>query len=163
LWIEDPPSVSRFLPEDSIEGAHPAKPAIPRVALLVEDSPTDVFVIKEALARTGLDLTVRVARDGEEALRYLREIAGNEKTPCPALVLLDLNLPKVAGFEVLKELRAKSRCQHTPVIVVTSSKTEQDRFAARRLGADEYFQKPKDLTEYMDLARLVRRVLGAPE
>jgi CheY-like chemotaxis protein len=131
--------------------------------LLVEDNPTDVFVIKEALERSGLDLNLRVASNGEEALRYLQGLAGSEKPSCPALVLLDLNLPKVGGIEVLRHLRGNSPCSSTPVIVVTSSTAETDRTAVRRLGAEAYFEKPTSLAAYMELGEVVKRILRAAE
>jgi len=108
--------------------------------LLVEDNPTDVFVIKEAIERSGLDLDLHLATNGEEALVYLQNLAKSEKPLCPALVLLDLNLPKIGGIEVLRKLRGSSPCNQTPVIVVTSSTAESDRAAVRRLGAEAYFQ-----------------------
>jgi CheY-like chemotaxis protein len=127
--------------------------------LLVEDNPTDVFVIKEAIERSGLDLNLRVARNGQEALHYLQDLARAEKPSCPALVLLDLNLPKVGGIEVLRKLRSSSPCSRTPVIVVTSSTAEADRAAVRRLGAEAYFQKPTSLAAYMELGEVVKRIL----
>ncbi len=131
--------------------------------LLVEDNPTDVFVIKEALERSGLDLNLHIASNGQEALLYLQELAGSEKPSCPALVLLDLNLPKVGGLDVLRHLRNSSPCNRTPVIVVTSSTAEADRAAVRRLGADAYFHKPTSLSAYMELAEVVKRLLGPAE
>lgn len=132
--------------------------------LVVEDNPTDVFVIKEVLEECGLDLRLHLASNGQEALTYFEELARDEKAFCPALVLLDLNLPKVAGVEVLKALRSSSRCQRTPVIVVTSSAAVSDRLAAQKLGAEGYFEKPSDLAAYMKLAELIKGILGsAPE
>ncbi len=127
--------------------------------MLVEDNLTDVFVIKEVLEECGLNLRLEIVRNGQEALHYLQALAQDEEALCPALVLLDLNLPKVGGVEVLRELRSGSRCQSTPVIVVTSSAAGADRVAAQRLGAEGYFQKPSDLTAYMELAQLIKRVL----
>jgi len=124
--------------------------------LVVEDNPTDMFIMREVLERCGLNL--RIASNGQEALLFLQNLERDEKSPCPALVLLDLNLPKVAGIEVLRELR-RSRCSRTPVIIVTSSIAEADRVAAQRLDADAYFQKPKDLPEYMELAHVIKRIL----
>ena len=123
--------------------------------MLVEDNPTDVFVIKEVLDGIGRNLRLQVAANGQEALFYLRSSA----TACPALILLDLNLPKVAGIDVLKELRTSSRCKHTPVIVLTSSTAESDRAATRSLGAEAYFQKPGDLAAYGQLAQLIKQIL----
>ncbi len=130
--------------------------------LLVEDNPTDVFVIKEALARTGLNIDLRIATNGHEALVYLESLVVGEK-PCPALVLLDLNLPKIGGIEVLRHLRSTSPCSRTPVIVVTSSTAETDRAAVRRLDAEAYFEKPTSLSAYMELAEVVKRFLPTPD
>jgi CheY-like chemotaxis protein len=130
--------------------------------LLVEDNPTDIFVIKEVLEGCGLNLRLQVARNGQEALFYLRRL-GDDKAACPALVLLDLNLPKVAGMEVLRELRHISQCKRTRVVVVSSSGAEADRAAAQQLGADGYFEKPPDLSAYNQLAQVIRNVLRETE
>jgi CheY-like chemotaxis protein len=131
--------------------------------LLVEDNPTDLFVIQEALERSGLNLKLHVATNGDEALRYLQELAASEKASCPDLVLLDLNLPKVDGIAVLRYLRTNSPCSRAPVIVVTSSNAESDRAAVRRLGAEAYFHKPTDLSAYLQLTQVVQRVLRSVE
>jgi CheY-like chemotaxis protein len=127
----------------------------------VEDSPTDAFVIKEILAGADLKFHVDVVKDGQEALRYLLRSGGSGygTENCPALVLLDLNIPKVSGLEVLAELRAGPICQSVPVIVVSSSRAEEDHDKAKRLGADAYFEKPSDLQSYTQLARIVELVL----
>jgi CheY-like chemotaxis protein len=128
--------------------------------LLVEDNPIDAYVIKEVLAGCGLDLELRVAANGYDALLYLAGIGKNEEAPCPALVLLDLNLPKIDGMEVLRTIRMESRCQHIPVIVVSSSISEEDRRAAQRLGATAYFNKPSDLSHYKRLADIIGGIFG---
>jgi two-component system, chemotaxis family, response regulator Rcp1 len=128
--------------------------------LLVEDNPTDVFVIKELLAGYGPDLEVHLLTNGQAALLYLQELAGDEKAPCPALILLDLNLPKVTGVEVFRALRSNSRCSGIPVIIVTSSSADADLYAAQQLGAECYFRKPTELAAYMELTELIKRVLG---
>src|SRR5207302_3257925 len=125
---EDRHSVSRFQQaRRRSPRAAPERPVDPEpsTVLLVEDNPTDVFVIKEVLDGSGLNLRLRVANNGQDALSYLH----SENDSCPSLVLLDLNLPKVAGIEVLKQLRTGSRCKCTPVIVLTSSTAETDRTA----------------------------------
>lgn len=131
--------------------------------MLVEDNPTDVFVIKEVLEGCGPDLDVHSVTNGQAALLYVQELDRDEKAPRPALVLLDLNLPKVTGIEVLRALRSSSRCSGVPVIVVTSSSAEADRHAAQQLGAQGYFQKPSELAAYMELAELVKRALDTQE
>ncbi len=127
--------------------------------LLVEDNATDVFVIKKVLADCGPGLDVRVARDGQDALRYIRALATDPSAACPALVLLDLNIPKITGQEILRELRSGSRCNLIPVIIVTSSGAEADRAAAKLLRADGYFKKPNSIAAYKELGELVRNVL----
>ncbi len=121
----------------------------------------DVFVVKKILAELDPNFLVRVARDGQEALRFLRETAADSSAACPALVLLDLNIPKIAGLEVLRELRSASRCNLTPVIIVTSSGAEADRVATQALQADGYFKKPASVTAYAELRELIRKVLEA--
>jgi len=127
--------------------------------LLVEDNPTDVYVIKRILDESRLDVRVEIARDGQEALRYFDNLGGDESRPCPAVVLLDLNIPKVGGFEVLRKIRSLPRCVQTPVIIVTSSNAQDDRITAQQLKADAYFEKPSDLRTYMKLGRLVGELL----
>jgi len=129
--------------------------------LVLEDNPTDVFVIKEVLANCGLSLKPHIVRDGQEAVQYLQALELNLSVPCPALVLLDLNLPRVDGIGVLRQLRHLSRCSKVPVIVVTSSGAEADRTAAGELGADYYFQKPTELSAYMQLGDVIKTVLKA--
>jgi CheY-like chemotaxis protein len=123
----------------------------------------DVFVIREVLEKCGLNFRPRVVSDGRDALRFLEDLDQDQSSPCPALVLLDLNIPKVDGIEVLRRLRTASRCKRTPVVVVTSSTADSDRAAAERLGAEAYFQKPKDRAAYMGLAEVIKSVLQAPE
>jgi CheY-like chemotaxis protein len=127
--------------------------------LLVEDNPTDVFVIKEVIKSAGLAVNLKVATNGQEALHYLLDIEARKDVSCPVLILLDLNLPKIDGIEVLRRLRELSRCKQTPVIVVTSSTAEQDRAAVSRLGANAYFRKPKSLAAYKELAQLITRFI----
>jgi CheY-like chemotaxis protein len=128
-------------------------------ALLVEDNATDVFVIRKVLAECVPGLDVRVMRDGQDALRYIRELATDPSAVCPALILLDLNIPKVTGLEILRELRSGSRCSRTPVIIVTSSGAEADRASAKFLRADGYFRKPSSIAAYRELGELARKVL----
>jgi CheY-like chemotaxis protein len=158
----DPPFASRFplrRPEaDYPDAAAPARE--PLRILLIEDNPTDVFVIREVLKTSGLPVQLQTAENGQEALRLLEE-TGDEEFRCPSLVLLDLNLPKISGLEVLLRLRSGERCRETPVIVVTSSSAEEDRVGAERLGANAYFQKPADLKSYHELAAVIKKVLAS--
>jgi CheY-like chemotaxis protein len=161
---EDRPSASPFPPDPDSGASHAgASPdTATRTVLLVEDNPTDVFVMREVVEDCGQNLRLLIADNGREALRYLQDLAKTEQESFPVLVLLDLNLPKISGIDVLRQLRQDSPCKRTPVIVVTSSTAESDRAAVRRLGAEAYFQKPNDLAGYKKLARLIRSVLDPP-
>lgn len=124
--------------------------------LLVEDNGTDVWVIRQVLGQCGLASDLRIAADGEEALRYLRDLE-EASSPDP-LVLLDLNVPRISGIELLRRLRAGPR-RNSPVIIVTSSLSAEDRFAAETLGAAAYFQKPNDLETYLELGQVIKRIV----
>ncbi|MFN7145241.1 MAG: response regulator, partial [Myxococcota bacterium] len=122
--------------------------------LLVEDNEDDAALAEMALARSGHDHTLRVARDGQEAIEILHELqpAGVQ----PALVLLDLKLPRVDGRGVLRELRGDPTTVRVPVVVLTSSRLEQDVLDAYALGANSYFQKPVDFASFeRDMALLL--------
>jgi CheY-like chemotaxis protein len=145
-----------------MDSANEPSKSVPGTVLLVEDNPTDLYVLRMVLERCKLDLDLHIARDGERALHYLEDLA-QQKSACPALVLLDLNIPKVSGIEVLRQLRHASPCNRVPVIVVTSSGEAADRVEIQRLGANAFFQKPADLAAYMELVPLVKSVLGYSE
>lgn len=129
--------------------------------LLVEDNEADIFVIREVLSKCGFAFNLCIARDGEEALAYFRKAASPGNLPCPDLLLLDLNLPKVPGLEVLRRVRGAFGCRRTPVVVVTSSESETDRRAVGALGVEAYFRKPSDLTAYLGLSSVIMQVLFA--
>jgi len=149
------------LDPDRLERLSPEKlETLPGAILLVEDNPTDVFVIKKVLAGSGVNLSVHVATDGQQALDYMLERLQDPSLKCPALVLLDLNIPKVGGLDVLREFRASTHFSRTPVIIVTSSGASADRKAAQTLGADAYFRKPTSLAAFEELGELIKRALG---
>ena len=160
---EADPSSDSSAPDTAEAKSKKAAPFAPPIVLILEDNPRDVFVIRYVLDSCGLDLDIRTVDDGAEALRYLREVDRDLSLPCPALILLDLNIPKVDGFEVLRFLREESRCDQTLVVVVTSSGTVPDRATADFLGVEGYFQKPTDLTAFMELAEVIKRVLQYSE
>jgi len=125
--------------------------------LLAEDNKADVYLVRKSLEEGGIGHELRTVRDGEEALRMLDDLGAS--LPCPQLVLLDLNLPKISGNEVLERLRAHPECGNVPVIVLTSSDSPADRKDISRLGARAYFRKPSQLDEFMQLGQLIKRVL----
>ena len=122
-----------------------------RVILLVEDHPDDEELTMRALAKNNIKNEVVVARDGVQALEYLfgtGAYAGRDTSLMPQIILLDLKLPKIDGLEVLRRLRADDRTKFLPVVVLTSSKEEQDIVKSYQLGANSYVRKPVDFTEF---------------
>ncbi|MBI5596853.1 MAG: response regulator [Elusimicrobia bacterium] len=115
--------------------------------LLVEDDEDDVLLMRRALERCGVANPVVVARDGVEALDCLFG-AGPRPAVRPAVVLLDLRLPRIDGFEVLRRLRADRRTRLQPVVLLTSSNEERDRADGYGLGANSYVRKPVDFNEF---------------
>jgi len=124
--------------------------------LMVEDDSKDVELTLTALEDYNLANEVIVARDGVEALDYLfgtGAYTGRDLNAMPQVVLLDLNLPKVGGLEVLRRLRMDSRTKLLPVVILTSSNEEQDRIQGYDLGANSYVRKPVDFSQFIDAAR----------
>lgn len=122
--------------------------------LLVEDSPSDVRLIREALKQTPLEVQITLARDGVEAMEYLRQ-SENGLVNRPDIILLDLNLPRKNGREVLAEVKAGPRLKQIPVLIMTSSKADEDVKQAYNLNANCYIAKPANLQEYVDVVRSI--------
>lgn len=123
--------------------------------LLVEDEPADALLIQRALARAGLTSPVRLIEDGEGALDYLLGNApyqDRELYPLPALILLDLKLPRLGGIELLRQLKRMQPMGRIPVIVLTSSAQTEDVERAYELGANSYLVKPARFAEFCDVA-----------
>jgi|SRR5579859_4722910 len=116
--------------------------------LLVEDAPGDVRLASEALKLLPIENRIHVAADGQEALNYLRQRESYAGESLPDLVLLDLNLPRVNGHEVLQKMKNDPRLKHIPVVVLTSSKNEEDVLKAYDAYANCYVTKPTDWSEY---------------
>ncbi|MCU7808961.1 MAG: response regulator [Candidatus Thiodiazotropha sp. (ex Semelilucina semeliformis)] len=116
--------------------------------LLVEDNPDDELLAMRALKKNNILNEVRVARDGAEALDYLEGLA--EEETLPELILLDLQLPKVSGLEVLKAIRDNPRTQLLPVVILTSSDEEKDLVSSYQLGANSYIRKPVDFSQFVE-------------
>ncbi|MDP1828060.1 MAG: response regulator [Archangium sp.] len=127
-----------------------------RVILLVEDNPDDEALTIRALTKNNIANRVEVARDGVEALDYLFGTgahAGRDVTKLPQLLLLDLKLPRIDGLEVLRRLRADERTRLVPVVILTSSKEEQDLISGYSGGANSYIRKPVDFTQFAEAVR----------
>lgn len=121
------------------------------IILLVEDNPTDEKLTVRAFNKCGVANEVVVVRDGAEALDYLQgtgTYADRELNELPAIMLLDLNLPRIGGLEVLQRLRAEERTKYLPIVILTSSKEEEDILRSYALGANAYVRKPVDFAEF---------------
>ncbi|MDP8922726.1 MAG: response regulator [Chloroflexota bacterium] len=123
---------------------------------MVEDNPDDEALARRALTRNNIANEVAVARDGVEALEYLfatGAYAGRDPSALPVVVLLDLKLPKLDGLEVLRRLRADERTRLLPVVILTSSREEQDLITGYGLGANSYVRKPVDFVQFTEAVR----------
>ncbi len=129
---------------------------IPIEILLVEDSPGDVRLTREALADAKLFNRLHVVSDGLEAMKFLRHEAPYEASPPPDLILLDLNLPRMDGREVLAKIKADEALKHIPVVVLTTSAAERDIVESYQLHANCYITKPVDLDQFQQVVRSIR-------
>lgn len=123
--------------------------------LLVDDNPDDVALTSRALKQNNIRNELFVASDGEEALRYL--LPDDDVTILPALILLDLNLPKLSGLDVLRRIRSDSRTRFVPVVVLTTSNEKRDIVESYRLGANSYVRKPVVFESFLDAIKVLGR------
>jgi two-component system response regulator len=127
-----------------------------KIIFLVEDNPDDEALTLRAFKKNNIGNEVVVARDGAEALDYFFGTgahAGRDMRVMPAITLLDLKLPKVDGLEVLRRLRGDERTKLLPVVILTSSKEDQDLINGYRLGANSYIRKPVDFGQFVEAVR----------
>jgi CheY-like chemotaxis protein len=128
--------------------------------LIAEDSKSDVFLIRRALKKAGVEAQLHIADDGEKVLRFLEQADADVTAPCPDLVLLDINMPRYKGGSILRKLRTSSRCKDALVLIVTSSDSSRDREEMDALGANGYFRKPSEVSQFMSLGQMVRDLLA---
>jgi CheY-like chemotaxis protein len=126
--------------------------------LLAEDNLPDALLVREAIRRENLPLEVHTAPDGQQAIEFITRAEKDPDAPCPHFVMLDLNLPKVEGMEVLRRLRASERLNAIPVLIISSSDSPGDRNQARELGAG-YFRKPPSYEEFLKLGGVLKQML----
>jgi CheY-like chemotaxis protein len=123
--------------------------------LLIEDNQSDVYVIRQVLKACGVPINLIVAADGEEALSILEALPGAIPVPQPSLILLDWNLPRISGAEILTYVRKSERWRNTPVVIVTSTSSPDEMISINTLGATGYFRKPTDLDAYLALGKII--------
>jgi len=128
----------------------------PSIILMIDDNPTDVLLIKEAFAFCETDSEVYVVEDGVYALEFLKQQGQNIHAPRPDLILLDLNMPRKNGFEVLAELKADPELNSIPVIIYTSSVAKEDIKAAYNSHANGYIRKSVDFDECIKIAQSIK-------
>jgi two-component system, chemotaxis family, response regulator Rcp1 len=148
---------------DSDEEAAVTSPSVDHatrpLVLIVEDSRSDIFLIREALDLAEVDAEIRLLDNGESATKFVDTADSDPAVSIPKLVLLDLNLPKKRGDEVLRYLRNSVRCREVLVMVVSTSDSVRDRAAVEPLGISGYFKKPTDYLDFMQLGQLVKALL----
>jgi two-component system response regulator len=129
-----------------------------KAILLVEDNPSDVALTRRAFEKCGIKNPVVVAEDGQEALEYLLATGahtGRDASDLPILILLDLQLPRIDGLEVLRRIRADSRTRRIPVVILTSSSEERDVGTGYDLGTNSYIRKPVDFQQFAEVIKHV--------
>jgi DNA-binding response OmpR family regulator len=126
--------------------------------LLAEDNYPDALLVRSALRIAGLPVEVHIASDGEKAIEFIATAERDPEAPTPHVLLLDINLPKADGFEVLRRLRASDRWKSVPVMIVSSSDSPADRAEAARLGAS-YFRKPPSYGGFLRLGEVLKQFL----
>ena len=126
--------------------------------LLIEDNPGDICLVQEALREHALECELETMSDGETAIRAIEQLDSDDQLPCPDLILLDLQLPRANGAEILQCIRRSRRAGDTPVIITTSSDHLTDKVETEKLKANHYFRKPPELEAYLVLGAVVREV-----
>ena len=157
IWVES--ELEKDQPSSSLSPSDAASQKRPQI-LVVEDSKADLFLIRQAIAAAQVNAVVTIVNDGHQAVRFI-DSADAAQGACPDLVLLDLNLPKKDGIEVLRHMRKSAVCKNALVLVVTSSDSAGDREAVKALGFNGYFRKPSVYAEFMKLAPMVRELLAS--
>ena len=127
--------------------------------LLAEDNAADIYLIREALREHLVDCPLRVVTDGQQVLRILAAAESQAEPQYPALIILDLNLPRHDGIEILQRLKETPALRHVPVVVLTSSDSPRDRQAADLLGVTRFLRKPSSLEQFLSLGAVFKELL----
>jgi DNA-binding response OmpR family regulator len=127
----------------------------------VEDNPADAGLVRKALEKHGVEGELTIFADGEKAIQFIQAL-DTLQAECPDLIIIDLNLPRKPGREVLECVRNTERCRLVPVLILSSSDAREDRADAARFGASRYIQKPSRLEEFLGLGAIFKEALGQP-
>jgi CheY-like chemotaxis protein len=127
--------------------------------LIIEDNKADIYLMREAIESARLTADLEIFNDGEKACEYIDAVNADDFARTPTLAILDINLPKRHGGEVLRHMRSSPRFSNTQVVIVTSSDSERDRDAMTSLGISSYFCKPSDYDAFMTLGALLKELL----
>ncbi len=130
-------------------------PLQPVEVLLIEDDPGDELMTREAFEENKIGNTLHVARDGEEALDFLYRRGAHADAPSIDLILLDLNLPKYDGRQVLEQIKSDPDLTHVPVVILTTSSSEEDMLRSYKLHANAYVTKPVDVNQFISAVRQI--------
>jgi chemotaxis family two-component system response regulator Rcp1 len=125
--------------------------------LLIEDNPSDIRLLQEAFKEVKLCSNLSIVRDGEEGLAFLKKEGAYQDAPHPDLILLDLNLPKMDGKELLREIKQCPKLRTIPVVVLTSSMAEEDIIRSYELHANCYITKPVDLDQFIRIVQSIEQ------
>ena len=152
------------MPDSATPTSDPTLPPTTATILVADDSDADIDLLRIAFNRAKVPVQIATAHDGQEAVDYLAgaiQPNGMRRHPLPALLVLDLNMPRMNGFDVLTWMNRRPQLQKLPVVVMTCSGLEEDRVRARNLGADDYIVKPDTLPDLVRMAASLReRWLG---
>lgn len=127
-----------------------------KAILLVEDNPDDIDLTRRAFRKSKIENELVVAEDGQEAIDLLFGVDGKGSDFRPVLILLDLNLPKIGGLDVLRKIRGNERTKHYPVVVLTSSSEESDLVNSYDLGVNSYICKPVDFSQFVEAVQTLQ-------
>ncbi len=125
----------------------------------MEDNPADVGLVRRALEEHSVEGELIVIADGQRAIEFIQAIEDGS-APCPHLGIVDLNLPKMPGREVLARMRLSDRCRHMPVYILSSSDADRDKADAAQFGADRYLRKPSKLDDFLSLGAIFKAALS---
>lgn len=133
-----------------------------RLVLLAEDNAADVLLVEDAIAHSGLPIDLHVVEDGEKACEFIEKAESEPGGPGPEILMLDLNLPKRSGKEVLIRARKSDKWKSVPVLIVTSSDLVQEREELMALGATRYFRKPSTYDQFMQIGEVLKDLMSSP-